>query len=218
MSAARAPRDWRTSFSAFKGAPSLALLRNHYRRRGADPDAFGPTFVSARWGLIPGWIKEQRPGKPPPVDARCEGISTNGMFKKACASRRCLIPIDGFFEWKDIFGHGQEQAADASATKSGEPFALAGIWEGLRNPATGEDIRIFCVVTCPPNEMMPTIHAPHRFILHREDYERWLSPQPNPYNLMKPFPAELMTAWPIHRKVDSPKNDIRHPRSPEPAE
>ncbi len=63
-----------------------------------DPDVFGPTFVSARWGLIPRWIKEPKPDRPPPINARCEGISTNGMFEDAYRRRRCLIPIDGFFE------------------------------------------------------------------------------------------------------------------------
>jgi putative SOS response-associated peptidase YedK len=66
-------------------------------------------------------------GRPPPVNTRCEGISTSGMFKKAYASRRCLIPIDGVFEWKDIFGTGKNKQLYAIAMKSGEPFALAGI-------------------------------------------------------------------------------------------
>ncbi len=136
---------------------------------------------SARWGLIPGWIKEQRPGKPPSVNARCGGIATNGMFKKAYACRRCLIPIDGFFEWKDIFGTGENKQPYAIAMNSGEPFALAGVWESWRNPETGEDIRTFCVITRPPNEMMATIHDRMPVILHREDYERWLSPEPDPY-------------------------------------
>lgn len=70
------------------------------------------------------------------------------MFKKAYASRRCLIPIDGFFEWKDIFGTGKNKQSYAIA--SGEPFALAGIWKTWRNPQTG------CVITCSPNEMMAT--------------------------------------------------------------
>ncbi|MFC0804797.1 SOS response-associated peptidase [Ensifer sp. P24N7] len=193
-------------FPRYNGAPSLhypIIVRDMVR----EPDVFGPTFASARWGLIPDWIKEQKPGRPPPVNARCEGIANNGMFKKAYASRRCLIPIDGFFEWKDIFGTGKNKQPYAIAMKSGEPFALAGIWETWRNPDTDEDIRTFCVITCPPNDMMAAIHDRMPVILHPEDYERWLSPEAEPYDLMKPFPAELMTMWPIDRKVGSPKND-----------
>nr|WP_269808450.1 SOS response-associated peptidase family protein [Sinorhizobium mexicanum] len=83
----------------------------------------------------------------------------------------------------------------------------AGIWETWRNPETDEDIRTFCVVTCTPNEMMAAIHDRMPVILYREDYERWLSIEPDPFDLMKPFPAELMMMWRIGRKVGSPKND-----------
>ncbi len=110
-------RGLANQFPRYDGAPSLyypIIIRDVV----PDPDVFGPTFVSARWGLIPGWIKEQRPGKPPSVNARCGGIATNGMFKKAYACRRCLIPIDGFFEWKDIFGTGKQAALCAAASSS----------------------------------------------------------------------------------------------------
>ncbi|WP_331374772.1 SOS response-associated peptidase [Sinorhizobium chiapasense] len=192
-------------FPRYNGAPTLfypIIIRDVVR----DPDVFGPTFVSARWGLVPGWMKQQRPGRPP-INARREGISTNGMFKWAYANRRCLIPIDGFFEWKDIYSTGKNKQPYAIAMRSGEPFALAGIWETWRDPETDEDIRTFCVITCPPNDMMATIHDRMPVILHPEDYARWLSPEPDPYDLMTPFPAELMTMWPIDRKVGSPKND-----------
>ncbi len=188
----------------YNGAPSLTypiIITDVIR----DPDVFGPTFVSARWGLIPRWMKA--PGRPPPVNARCEGISATGLFKHAYRYRRCLIPIDGFFEWKDIHGTGTLKQPYAIAMKSGEPFALAGIWDTWRDPKTDEDIRTFCVVTCPANEMMSTIHDRMPVILHRQNYDRWLSSEPDPSELMKPFPAELMTMWPIDRKVGSPKND-----------
>ncbi|OHV80359.1 SOS response-associated peptidase [Ensifer sp. LCM 4579] len=193
-------------FPRYNGAPTQfypIIIRDVIR----DPDVFGPTFVSARWGLILRWIKEQRPGRPPPINARCEGISTSGMFKDAYRRRRCLIPIDGFFEWKDIHGTGRNKQPYAIAMKSGEPFALAGIWETWRDPATDEDIRTFCVITCPANDMVAAIHDRMPVVLHKEDYERWLSVEPDPYELMKPFPPELMTMWPIDRKVGSPKND-----------
>lgn len=198
----------------YNGAPSLTypiIITDVVR----DPDVFGPTFVSARWGLMSRWMKAT--GRPP-VNARCEGIATNGLFKHAYRSRRCLIPIDGFFEWKDIYGTGKNKQPYAIAMKSGEPFALAGLWDTWRDPKTDEDIRTFCVITCPPNEMMATIHDRMPVVLHRTDYERWLSPEPDPSDLMKPFPAELMTMWPIHRKVGSPKYDaadILDPAEPE---
>ena len=192
-------------FPRYNGAPSLyypVIVTEVIR----DPDVFGPGFVSARWGLIPRFAKAQ-PGRPPPINARCEGISIVGLFKEAYRRRRCLIPIDGFFEWKDIYGTGKNKQPHAIAMKSGEPFALAGLWETWRDPKTDEDIRTFCVITCPANEMIATIHDRMPVILRREDYERWLSPEADPSDLMKPFPAELMTMWPIDRKVGSPRYD-----------
>jgi putative SOS response-associated peptidase YedK len=91
--------------------------------------------------------------------------------------------------------------------KSGQPFALAGIWETWLNPATNEETRNFAIITCPPNEMMATIHDRMPVLLHPEDYKRWLSDEPDPADLLKPFPAELMTMWPIGRGVGSPRND-----------
>ena len=99
-------------FPRYNGAPSLdypIIIRDMVR----EPDIMGPVFVSARWGLMPGWMKPG--GRPPPINARCEGIAANGMFKSAYRSRRCLVPIDGFFEWKDIFGTG----------KNKQPYAVA---------------------------------------------------------------------------------------------
>lgn len=116
---------------------------------------------------------------------RCEGVSTSGMFKDGYRRRRCLIPIDGFFEWRDIHGTGRNKQPYAMAMKSGQPFALAGIWETWRDPATDEDIRTFCVITCPANDMVAAIHDRCR----------------------SSCPPELMTMGPIDRKVGSPKND-----------
>ncbi|EJZ17414.1 SOS response-associated peptidase [Rhizobium sp. Pop5] len=190
-------------FPRWNGAPSQdypIIVRDIVR----EPDTSGPIFVTARWGLMPSWAKPG--GRPPPVNVRCEGISSNGMFRAAYRSRRCLVPINGFFEWKDIHGTGKNKQPYAIAMKDGSPFALAGIWETWKD-ANGVSIRNFAIVTSEPNEMMAEIHDRMPVILHREDYERWLSPEPDPHDLMKPFPAELMTMWKIGRGVGSPKND-----------
>jgi putative SOS response-associated peptidase YedK len=129
------------------------------------------------------------------------------MFRRAYASRRCLVPIKGFFEWKDIHSTGKNKQPYAIAMESGEAFALAGLWESWRDPQTGLDQRTFTIVTCEPNEMMATIHDRMPVILHPEDYDRWLGSDPDPSDLMAPFPAEMMTMWPIGKGVGSPKNN-----------
>lgn len=190
----------------YNGAPSQdypIIIRDVVR----DPDLFGPVFVSARWGLLPKWAKDPKGGRPPPINARCETIATNGMFKAAYRSRRCLVPIDGFFEWKDIYGTGKNKQPYAIAMKSGAPFALAGIWETWRDPKTDVDIRTFAIVTCEPNEMMAEIHDRMPVVLHEDDYRRWISDAENPADLMKPFPAGLMKMWPIGRGVGKYENN-----------
>ena len=106
------------------------------------------------------------------INARSETVAANGMFKFAYRQRRALMPIDGFFEWKDIFGTGRNKRPYAIAMEDGSPFAPAAIWETWRDPATGEDIMTFCVLTCEPNEMMATIHNRMPVIVHPTDYDR----------------------------------------------
>ncbi|GAA2849231.1 putative SOS response-associated peptidase YedK [Aminobacter aminovorans] len=199
--AAIGPLD--NSFPRYNGAPSLiypVIVQDEAQTGSA-------MFVQAKWGLVPAWQKEAAPGRPPPVNARSETIATNGLFKRAYAMRRCLIPIDGYFEWKDIHGTGKDKQPYAIAMKDGAPFALAGIYDIWRNPETGELLRSFCVVTCAPNELMATIHDRMPVILAPADYARWIGPEADPADLMKPFPSELMTMWKIGRKVGSPRND-----------
>jgi putative SOS response-associated peptidase YedK len=183
------------AFPLYNGAPTLS-----YPIIIVDEFALGSTmFVSGHWGFVTktgGLV----------INARSETVATNGLFKRAYQQRRALMPIDGFFEWKDIFGTGKDKQPYAIAMKSGEPFALAAIWEMWHNAKTEEKIRTFCILTCEPNEMMATIHNRMPVILHPSDYMRWLT-DTDPRDLLKPFPAELMTMWPINKKVGSPKND-----------
>jgi putative SOS response-associated peptidase YedK len=69
-------------------------------------------------------------------------------------------------------------------------------------------VHSFCIVTCPPNEMMAKIHDRMPVILDRGDYERWLGEDPNPADLLKPFPGDRMKMWRIDRKVGNVKNDM----------
>ena len=77
----------------YNGAPSLT-----YPIIVHDADAIHGAFTEARWGLIPSWVKEPKP-KVMPANARCETLKTNGMFRGTYRSRRCLVPVDGYFEW-----------------------------------------------------------------------------------------------------------------------
>jgi putative SOS response-associated peptidase YedK len=157
-------------------------------------------------GLIPGWFKEVSP-KLKPINASAERVATAPMFRAAYAKRRCLLPIDNFFEWKAIKGMRAKQPY-AIGMKSGEPFALAAISEGWRHPETGEVLRTFCVITTAANELLADIHDRMPVILPQAAYDRWLaSIEPDPRDLLVPFPAELMMMWPIGTQVNKPDND-----------
>lgn len=189
-------------FPRYNGAPTLEypIIIMDTDRSGK----YGANFASANWGLKPAWWKA---GMVTPINARCEEVATKPMFRDAYRSRRCLIPIDGFFEWHKLDEKGKKKQPYAIAMKAGQPFALAGLWEIWRDPETDLQVRTFTIVTCAANEMMATIHDRMPVILHEKDYQRWLSEEPPPHDLMTQFPSELMTMWPIGPGVGNPRND-----------
>lgn len=185
-------------FPKLNGAPSLdyPIIVKEEDRAGK----VGPVFVSAKWGLVPSWMK---PPLAPQINARSDTIKAKPMFRTAYRSRRCLVPVDGFFEWHDIYGNKKNKRPYAIALRSGKPFAMAGIFEFWRDSRTLDQTRSFAIVTCEANSMMASIHDRMPVILDAGDYDRWLSDDPDPNDLMKPYPSELMTMWPIGRKMSN---------------
>jgi len=133
-------------------------------------------------------------------------VSTLLTFRDAYRLRRCILPVDGFYEWKAIKGQRAKQPY-AIAMKDGTPFGIAGIWENRKDPASGEWIRTFAVITTDANELVAEIHDRMPAILAPEGYTRWLSDEPDASDLMQPFPADLMRMWPISTRVNKPEND-----------
>jgi putative SOS response-associated peptidase YedK len=154
--------------------------------------------------LVPSWVKEAKP-KMQPANARCESIKTNGMFRGAYRSRRCVVPVDGYFEWKAI---KEAKRPYALGMANGRPFCLAGIWESWPDPDNrpGADRKTFAIVTCEPNELVATIHDRMPVILHEKDYARWLGEEPDPEDLLFPYPSELMKIWRVSTRVNNVRN------------
>ena len=148
-----------------------------------------------RWGLIPYWCQDPKGGRKP-INAKCETVAKLPTFRDAYRQRRCIVPVDGFFEWKAIKGQRAKQPY-AIAMKDRSPFGLGGLWENWKDQSTGEWIRIFAIITTDANEQ----------VIAPSDYERWLSDDPDPGDLMRPFPAEPMRMWPISMRVNKPEND-----------
>jgi putative SOS response-associated peptidase YedK len=156
-----------------------------------------------RWGLIPYWCVDPAGGRKP-INAKCETVRDLPTFRDAYLKRRCIVPVDGFFEWKAIKAKRQ-----SSLTRSPRRTArrIAGIWENWNEPTSGEWIRTFAIITTDANELVADIHDGMPVILAPSDYARWLGDEPDPRDLMWPFPAELMRMWPISTRVNKPEND-----------
>jgi putative SOS response-associated peptidase YedK len=183
----------------YNGAPSQELWI--IRRNPATGER---SLDLLRWGLVPHFATEKP--KPPPINAPAESVRDKPLFREAYAKRRCIMPIDGFFEWKAVKGEKAKQPF-AIAMKDGAPFGLAALWENWKDPASGEWVRTFCVLTTRANSLVRPIHTRMPVILHTADYARWLSDEEDPRDLLKPFPSEPMTLWPVSTRVNAPKND-----------
>src|SRR5262245_19180253 len=108
------------------------------------------------------------------------------------------------YEWKATKNGKQPYAI---AMKDRSPFGIAALWENWKDPANGEWVRTFAILTTPANELVAAIHDRMPAIIRPADYERWLGLEPDPYDLLLAFPSELMAIWPISKRVNSPDND-----------
>jgi putative SOS response-associated peptidase YedK len=171
-----------------------------------------PSAVSLmKWGLIPYWAKDPKIGYTT-INARAEGIQNKPSFRRPLRSQRCLVPIDGFYEWQKTTVAGrQTKVPHFIHLKDGETFALAGLYDVWRD-AEGREIPTFTIVTTGPNELMATIHNRMPVILPREVESVWLDPTtplPQVLALLQPYPAAGMGAYPVSNLVNSPRNGGR---------
>lgn len=158
-----------------------------------------------KWGLIPSWTT----GKPKlqPINARAETVATSSMFRSALDRRRCLVPADGFYEWQK---REQGKQPIFIRLKEDEPFAFAGLWERWKPDEASPPIDTMTIITTTPNKLMAPIHDRMPVILKPEDHTRWLDRSvagKDVLDLLTPFDAEQMEAWPVSTRVNTPKND-----------
>ncbi len=158
-----------------------------------------------RWGLIPFWAKDPRIGSRM-INARSETLTEKPSFRNPFRRQRCLVLSDGFFEWKKA---GAKEKIPYRIFLKEEPlFAMAGIWDTWKDPE-GKPVHSFSILTTGPNALMKEIHDRMPVILQRPDEKAWLSdtPEKELLALLRPLPAERMTAHPVSRLVNSPVND-----------
>jgi putative SOS response-associated peptidase YedK len=166
-----------------------------------NPQTGERSLDAIKWGLVPSWAKDERIAYKT-INARVETVDTSPSFRTAFKKRRCLIPADGFYEWQRV---GDLKQPFAIGLKSGEPFCFAGLWEGWRK-SENEWLKTCTIVTTEPNEFMAIIHNRMPVILPEAVHEAWLSGEAGK-EILTPYPAEEMTAWPISTRVNSPRNN-----------
>ncbi|EDL58605.1 SOS response-associated peptidase [Gimesia maris] len=160
-----------------------------------------------QWGFIPGWFKNPAPGQAM-INARSETASSKPAFKNAFRYRRCLIPANGFYEWKST-GNRSRQAMCVRLRE--EPlFAMAGLWEQWQSP-DGTELDTCTVLTTAANPLLESIHPRMPVILHPEQYARWLSaestPAPQLQKILQTYPAEEMQVYPVSSQVNKVSHD-----------
>jgi len=158
-------------------------------------------FASIRWGLVPAWAKEIG-GSAPLINARAETIAEKPSFRDAFQRKRCLVPSDGFYEWKTENG---EKQAYRIALPDNEPFVFAGIWEQWRS-AQGEMLESCAIVTTDSSAQITEIHHRMPVILSPATYEEWLATPSSA--LLAPYAGKLK-AYPIGNAVNKVSNDDR---------
>ena len=160
-----------------------------------------------RWGLVPFFAKDPKIGYST-INARAETVASSPTFREAMKRRRCLVPATGFYEWQKI-GNKSKQPWTIEL-QDREIFAFAGLWDRWKDRTTGGVLETYTIITTDPNELVQPMHDRMPVILSLSDYDRWLEPgdpERPPIDLLRPFPAERMTAWKVSSAVGNTKND-----------
>lgn len=158
-------------------------------------------FVWHRWGLVPFWARDDKIGSKM-INARMETLTEKPAFRKAFEQRRCLVPLDGFYEWKR--GAGKSKQPYLIGINDRQLFSIAGLWETWKAP-DGQILPTFTLITMPPNPLMAGIHDRMPAILLREHEALWLEhdmPPEDAKQLLIPFPEEHMHAYPVSTRVN----------------
>jgi len=188
----------------------------HLPRYNVAPTQLVPAVVSdgqrnrlglLRWGLIPPWAKDERDGAKM-INARAETLKERPAFRDAFRRKRCLIPADGFYEWKTMPGGGKQPYR--IILRGGRLFSMAGLYETWIAP-DGRKIGSFAIVTTAPNPLMAEIHNRMPVILRPEDEALWLDRTVQDTEalekLLVPYPAEEMDAYEVDKRVGNPAFD-----------
>jgi putative SOS response-associated peptidase YedK len=162
-------------------------------------------ITAYRWGLVPHWSTDLRAGSRM-FNARAETLTTSPAFRDAFRRKRCLVPVDSFYEWKR---EGTIRQPYNIEREDGGPLALAGLWAGWKDPETDTVRRTFTIITTTPNEAMADLHDRMPVIVPDDAWDRWLDPAPEDPTelqaLLEPTDSIALRIYAVNRDV----NDVR---------
>ena len=170
------------------------------------PEA-GRELEQLRWGLVPRWSRPGETKPATPFNARAESVASKPMFKGLFTRKRCLVPVNGYYEWKTVAGKKQPYLF----TLPDEPlFTLAGLYDDADDREDGPK-GSFTIITTTPNEMTGEHHDRMPVIIANADVDEWLSPDEHDIEslerLLRPYPAEKMAARPVSPAVNNVRNN-----------
>jgi putative SOS response-associated peptidase YedK len=186
--------EWGPRFNVAPTQPVLTIRR--------DSRAPGRKLSTMRWGLIPSWLKDPSIGYKT-INARSETVATTASFREPLRSQRCLVPADGFYEWKR---EGKTKQPYCFEMREGELFAFAGLWERWRDPQ-GDVIESCSIITTAPNSLLADIHDRMPAILSPDEYDLWLDAAfrdtASVSEMLRPFDERKMRRYPVSTRVNS---------------
>lgn len=190
-------------------AAPVVRIRGGGKGRGNGGDGGGGrTLDLLRWGLVPSWAKDAAGGAKL-INARGETVAEKPSFRAAFAERRCLVPADGFYEWRTEDGVKQPFRI---GFRGGMPFAFAGLWESWTAPPdaanAGDVLEIFSIVTTEANAKIRPIHHRMPVIVGPGDFEAWLGGDPAAAKaVIRPYPPDDMAFYRVSTHVNNVRND-----------
>lgn len=159
-------------------------------------------LVMLRWGLVPFWAKDPSIGNRM-INARAETVAEKPSYRAAFRHRRCVVLADGFYEWHR---EGDVKTPYFISLASGEPFALAGLWENWTDKSTGESLQTTTLITTAANDFMQPLHHRMPVVVQREGADEWLSGSTD-YLTHAAEHAPKLQAWPVDRRVNNARNE-----------
>ena len=182
--------------------PRYNIAPTQYIAAIRNDDEEGREIVMLRWGLVPFWAKDTAIGNRM-INARAETVAEKPSYRAAYRHRRCIVLADGFYEWQR---QGDQKVPHFISLASGEPFALAGLWEVWKDRQTGESLQTTTLITTEANDFMAPLHHRMPAVLEPPTADEWLA---GSNDLLDDVAARTppLQAWPVDRRVNNARNE-----------